>query len=291
MIAIIAILAAILFPVFAQAREKASGATCQSNLKQIMNSWMMYTQDFDETGPPMWNYGGGAAAPYTGSTDSWYWPDLVYPYVKLGKARNADNSKANWGVFTCPTTFATNTQMDWSTPGGCGNTTYGMNQSQINDDAINPEGSCSANSQFCGCYNSNCAKGATLGRLAHAAESIMFMEGEIGAGPYLKGGYDTRNAAILQGCYPATGSYPAGYSGNRPLKRASNEAAHLGRKLRDGYYNEDGTLNTTSGGGTSPRCNDRALNPHNRIHNVAFADGHVKAVMDTLMKWHTAASE
>src|SRR5881392_3401264 len=50
-IAIIAILAAILFPVFAQAREKARQASCQSNLKQIGNAVMMYVQDYDEVYP------------------------------------------------------------------------------------------------------------------------------------------------------------------------------------------------------------------------------------------------
>jgi prepilin-type N-terminal cleavage/methylation domain-containing protein/prepilin-type processing-associated H-X9-DG protein len=48
-IAIIAILAAILFPVFAQAREKARAATCTSNLKQIGLAFKMYVQDYDET--------------------------------------------------------------------------------------------------------------------------------------------------------------------------------------------------------------------------------------------------
>ena len=55
-IAIIAILAAILFPVFAQAREKARSISCLSNIKQIGVGVMMYTQDYDE-GYPMggWN--------------------------------------------------------------------------------------------------------------------------------------------------------------------------------------------------------------------------------------------
>src|SRR5215470_7170496 len=48
-IAIIAILAAILFPVFAQAREQARKATCVSNLRQLTNAWLMYAQDYDET--------------------------------------------------------------------------------------------------------------------------------------------------------------------------------------------------------------------------------------------------
>ena len=50
-IAIIAILAAILFPVFAQAREKARQATCLSNLKQLGLGLLQYVQDSDETFP------------------------------------------------------------------------------------------------------------------------------------------------------------------------------------------------------------------------------------------------
>jgi prepilin-type N-terminal cleavage/methylation domain-containing protein len=48
-IAIIAILAAILFPVFAQAREKARQTACLSNLKQIGLGMMQYVQDYDGT--------------------------------------------------------------------------------------------------------------------------------------------------------------------------------------------------------------------------------------------------
>jgi prepilin-type N-terminal cleavage/methylation domain-containing protein/prepilin-type processing-associated H-X9-DG protein len=50
-IAIIAILAAILFPVFAQAREKARMASCLSNMKQMGLGVDMYSQDYDETMP------------------------------------------------------------------------------------------------------------------------------------------------------------------------------------------------------------------------------------------------
>jgi len=60
-IAIIAILAAILFPVFAQARESARSTSCLSNLRQIGTSIRMYSQDYDEnfpmgtyTGPRNW---------------------------------------------------------------------------------------------------------------------------------------------------------------------------------------------------------------------------------------------
>src|SRR3989440_7237437 len=51
-IAIIAILAAILVPVFAQAREAARKTSCLSNTKQIGSAYMMYVQDYDEHFPP-----------------------------------------------------------------------------------------------------------------------------------------------------------------------------------------------------------------------------------------------
>jgi prepilin-type N-terminal cleavage/methylation domain-containing protein len=62
-IAIISILAAILFPVFAQAREKARQITCVSNVKQIMLAYLQYQQDYDEASPIAFNgtymYGPG----------------------------------------------------------------------------------------------------------------------------------------------------------------------------------------------------------------------------------------
>src|SRR3989441_11069229 len=78
-IAIIAILAAILFPVFAQAREKARQSGCLSNLKQIGTGLMMYTQDYDEAYPCNW-FGG--LWPTTPDGRQYKWMDAVYPYVK-----------------------------------------------------------------------------------------------------------------------------------------------------------------------------------------------------------------
>jgi prepilin-type N-terminal cleavage/methylation domain-containing protein/prepilin-type processing-associated H-X9-DG protein len=80
-IAIIAILAAILFPVFAQARDKARATTCLSSTKQIALSVHMYAQDFDEAYPMVWPR---SAAPAV------LWPDVLMPYVK------------NQGVWKCP---------------------------------------------------------------------------------------------------------------------------------------------------------------------------------------------
>lgn len=52
-IAIVAILASILMPVFAQAREKARGASCVSNLRQLSQASLMYAHDYDESLPAL----------------------------------------------------------------------------------------------------------------------------------------------------------------------------------------------------------------------------------------------
>src|SRR5690348_214309 len=60
-IAIIAILAAILFPVFANARERGRMASCTSNLRQIVTAWQLYSQDYDQNVMPAYNYSGEIA--------------------------------------------------------------------------------------------------------------------------------------------------------------------------------------------------------------------------------------
>jgi len=80
-IAIIAILAAILFPVFAQAREKARGAACLSNHKQIGMAILMYAQDYDEQFVPQWIW---IKKDEQGLDRYPQWPRLLQPYVKNG---------------------------------------------------------------------------------------------------------------------------------------------------------------------------------------------------------------
>jgi competence protein ComGC len=94
-IAIIAILAAILFPVFAQAREKARQITCASNLKQIGLGILQYEQDFDEE-YPMLDYNDGS-----GNEVRWY--QSVSPYVKNGQTFSWDSYyNGSGGIWTCP---------------------------------------------------------------------------------------------------------------------------------------------------------------------------------------------
>lgn len=86
-IAIIAILAAILFPVFAQAREKARQTSCLSNLKQLGLAVTMYVQDYDENYPKasFWNTNTAFSNFYLWSSQL-----CVQPYIK------------NTGIYKCP---------------------------------------------------------------------------------------------------------------------------------------------------------------------------------------------
>jgi prepilin-type N-terminal cleavage/methylation domain-containing protein/prepilin-type processing-associated H-X9-DG protein len=91
-IAIIAILAAILFPVFAQAREKARSIACVSNLKQIGLGIMMYVQDYDETLPMARSYANMAGGFSTGI------PQEIAPYIQ----RVNNNGGNTAGIWKCP---------------------------------------------------------------------------------------------------------------------------------------------------------------------------------------------
>lgn len=90
-IAIIAILAAILFPVFAQAREKARQTSCLSNEKQIGLGMMQYVQDYDETYP----------LSEQGAPNNKPWQDQVAPYIKNGE-QSGGVYYGRGGVWECP---------------------------------------------------------------------------------------------------------------------------------------------------------------------------------------------
>jgi len=127
-IAIIAILASILFPVFARARENARRASCQSNLKQIGLAMIQYTQDYDEKYLP--SQPADSTAPGNGAT----FVTVLQPYIKSTQ------------VFICPSATGTavtvpNTAGDhnWSAPAPPWNTastsSYGMN-TNLEDTAL-----------------------------------------------------------------------------------------------------------------------------------------------------------
>jgi prepilin-type N-terminal cleavage/methylation domain-containing protein/prepilin-type processing-associated H-X9-DG protein len=96
-IAIIAILAAILFPVFAQAREKARATTCVSNLKQLGLGWLMYAQDYDETYP--------MTAQLDPAGGQYFWQAMIDPYIKGGVKSDPSTGTYAWeklSIYICP---------------------------------------------------------------------------------------------------------------------------------------------------------------------------------------------
>jgi prepilin-type N-terminal cleavage/methylation domain-containing protein/prepilin-type processing-associated H-X9-DG protein len=112
-IAIIAILAAILFPVFAQAREKARQTACLSNSKQIGLALMMYAQDYDETFPfCSFQTIPAVSINHIGNAK---WNDVIQPYVKNDQIFNcpSDSNKKFVSLSTDPNRGA------GCTGGGC----------------------------------------------------------------------------------------------------------------------------------------------------------------------------
>lgn len=158
-IAIIAILAAILFPVFARARENARRASCQSNLKQLALSVMQYTQDYDE---------------YHKGMDGWQftniapdgWTVAMAPYIKSS------------AVIVCPS---------WSPRPAAGVPTYTMNGMLAG--AAKASGvRIGAFQSGSGCDGNPCTgQGVPLSAIAFPSQTILMVEDITGS----KGGWLT----------------------------------------------------------------------------------------------------
>src|SRR6185312_3398675 len=96
-IAIIAILAAILFPVFAQAKLAAKGAASLSNTKQLGLGALMYSGDYDDNFMLVsaWNTGNDPICFGAGAcVSSWVW--LSQPYLKNGDIVNDPTNLSQW---------------------------------------------------------------------------------------------------------------------------------------------------------------------------------------------------
>jgi len=127
-IAIIAILAAILFPVFAQARERARAITCISNLKQIGTGCMMYIQDWDETYPLGYTWDSN-----NGIWGGTMWTVSLAPYIQNygSEGSNLINGQLMTGiasVYFCPDGIFTLDSNGNPIPAGIG---IGINDTQV----------------------------------------------------------------------------------------------------------------------------------------------------------------
>ena len=125
---VIAVLAAILLPVFLRVREKARCTTCQSNLKQIAVAMQQYVQESDGHYPVMEHVQDGKTI---------YWNDAITPYVKDG------------AIFRCPTRQQANPENP--------ETDYGYNWMGLNTGQwdSNSEKNLFGNTQFAGVHESS----------------------------------------------------------------------------------------------------------------------------------------
>jgi prepilin-type processing-associated H-X9-DG protein len=112
---------AILFPVFARAREKARQTSCLSNMKQILLASLMYGQDYDERIMPSWlNY--MPPDPNNSISNGTPWTVFIQPYMKNKQALYCPSALDGWGDYSPDSAFY----------GG----SYGMNHDNLGWDTL-----------------------------------------------------------------------------------------------------------------------------------------------------------
>jgi prepilin-type N-terminal cleavage/methylation domain-containing protein/prepilin-type processing-associated H-X9-DG protein len=219
-IAIIAILAAILFPVFAQAREKARQASCISNMNQMGKATMMYSQDYDEM---LFPYRVAVPNPFTAeltplghtrATSRTFYSQLLYPYIK------------NWQVWRCP-----------SKPGSWVNVATGCSDTELQFCSYGGQNSYSANYY---CFPADL--GLSLAALVGPAGTVILMDGSYyGAlpvnppalGTFTPSGSYLRYWKNIGNSYLFRWSSPTG----PPAEPTDAEAVQLGKSRHTGVIN------------------------------------------------------
>ena len=252
-IAIIAILAAILFPVFAQAREKARSISCLSNMRQMGTAMYMYGQDYDEqlfpyrvvSKPknyqtnPFWNdpaVATGACSGGAGSGDRTFWNQLIYPYTK------------NYQIFRDPSNPSAWVNIE---PGGGtnGNCSYGgQNSYGVNKYAFQPD---------------NGASGLQFASMASPSNLVIIMDTTYY--DLLPKYTDDNGSQVISGQL-------LGDSYNfRPS--TSNGYIPYWTQIGNGIYTAP-----EPAGAALKSFQDRARVRHSGVMNVTWADGHAKAI-------------
>lgn len=260
-IAIIAILAAILFPVFAQAKLAAKKAQAISNEKQISLSIGMYGTDYDDMYPrsddcvagsslnpalnntPYNPAGAGCTGPYFYRTNFYGWQKWVLPYIK------------SFDIFTHPV-LDYKKFSNWTENGGIMGT-FAINLSLTG--ALNTH----MNNSGVDLYR-NSWLGGTQTSVPDTAQTFMIMElvdADVNFAPLF---VDTSSGTETRIAYP--------------LAVRENWVSK--------FYNVDGSCNATSNTPDSTRV------PFANSINLAYADGHVKTVQITKFLGNTpTASE
>jgi len=258
-IAIIAILAAILFPVFAQAREKARQAVCVSNNKQLGLATMMYAQDYDETLPMSQWY-----IDIAGVRIRHAWTSDIRPYIKAGMFSDSGTASARGvgAIYNCP-----------SHPDQLQTFHYGAHAGLMADNfgAANPRSP------------------APLAAIDQPASIAIYMEKGRGV-VAMAGGIYVQPDGTSTG-YPyfmARAEFWAGYDSmtSVPANMLASDGWPTRAATGDLYPNPD--MDCFLGGPCQFNWPNAMVMPrfrHNGTTTTTFADGHAKAMKRGLLNW------
>jgi prepilin-type N-terminal cleavage/methylation domain-containing protein/prepilin-type processing-associated H-X9-DG protein len=247
-IAIIAILAAILFPVFAQAREKARAITCTSNEKQMGLAVLQYLEDNDEMFPMLQYYANGSPID---------WQQAIYPYVKNG------SSTANGlgGIWACPDFPVANEQSQ-----------YGINQLLCRDGA--------------GTYDAGIA-GYAGGGVSESViqtpsdEALVMEHGMAAYGSAANPSWGPDVTAYFEYYRPYWSTVAEGPVTNGVPTTPSNH----NELIYDFDCAISDTSNPNCGTGWGPSPGTMQRYRHTATSNTLFCDGHVKAIHRGQLDW------
>jgi len=236
-IAIIAILAAILFPVFAQAREKARQTTCASNLKQLGLATLQYVQDYDEH-MPMFEQG---PSPWNGKYD---YSVEISPYIKAGSSGNSFGWGYGSAVWHCPSSPAPE---------------YQSNQYQVlpNTFGLDPSWGWVDGSKI------------TLAAIDAPSDHLLFFE--TGANGKSAWGANGSGASCDEWNWTSNLANDKVLGATVSFAQDADYAIAIWQSGSTAYWND---------GSFYPRYR------HNKMTNMAFADGHVKALRKGQLQWY-----
>ena len=250
-IAIIAILAAILFPVFQKVRENARAASCESNLKQLALSFSMYTNDSDGAYPMAFQWDSS----WQSSDQSWI--GGVLPYVKSTQVFACpDDPDGNRGAHSIPSASWLDVSFAGYGMSYVVNSYYGAWNGGFTEQGISPV---SGQTGWLQAMN-------TESKITRPSDTVLLTE---------KFNSDVANSAEGKSDCCAWGNWsryagPSSFIGG-PVMQGTNVSA---------YEIPDGTKPASNPFPTGP---SGAVSTHhgadNKRANFAFADGHVKSMV------------
>jgi len=261
-IAIIAILAAILFPVFAQAKVAAKKTQSLSNVKQLGLSFQMYGNDYDDSFPQS-EFGG------TDLLDHFTWETVTYPYIKSGDVNKAvDGNNLTWGkdgIFRSPGN--PHSIVSGNNEGGAGS--YGVHESLFVNNFGNDGNQGSVN------------PGVSFSVVDSPADKIAMMK---------KGTNDT-NAAGGYWQYHWFSPWQNEWVGSilqtpgdtSTLQRDGVDVYTPGTTVYSPLYDSDCVASVND---SAWECGAHARYRFNQVAPMVFADGHAQAIKKGAVKWY-----